>query len=69
VQRVRLAEPLRGTIGAVRIFVMDVSLRGLRVAHQENIGEIGSSCVVRCEWKGQPMDLTEPCGARPSRRA
>lgn len=57
VQRVRLPEPLRGSIGGVRVFVMDLSLRGVRVAHQENIGDIGDPCVVRCEVDGRTMEL------------
>lgn len=58
VQRVRLPEPLRGSIGATRIFLIDVSLRGVRVAHRDAIGNVGDSCVVRCEWDGRPMELT-----------
>jgi hypothetical protein len=58
VQRVRLPEPLRGTIGTARVFVMDVSLRGVRVAHQENVGDIGDPCLLRAEWEGKPMELT-----------
>lgn len=58
VQRVRLPQPLRGTIGGTRIFVMDISLRGVRVAHQESIGDIGDPCLLGCEWAGRPMELT-----------
>jgi hypothetical protein len=58
VQRVRLIEPLRGTIGAARIFVIDASLRGLRVAHQDTIGEVGDPCPLRCEWEGRRIEMT-----------
>lgn len=58
VQRVRLATPLRGTIGPIRIFIVDLSLRGLRVAHQESIGAIGDRCALRAEWDGRQIDLT-----------
>ena len=58
VQRVRLIEPLRGTIGAARIFVLDVSLRGLRVAHQDPIGDLGDPCPVRAEGEGRRIELT-----------
>jgi hypothetical protein len=57
VQRVRLPEPLRGSAGAQRIFVMDVSVRGLRIAHQEHLGDAGDPCVVRCDWDGHPVEL------------
>ncbi|HKR62103.1 MAG TPA: PilZ domain-containing protein [Thermoanaerobaculia bacterium] len=58
VQRVRLPQPLRGTLGGTRIFLVDVSLRGARIAHQENIGEIGDVCPIRAEWDGRPLELT-----------
>jgi hypothetical protein len=57
VQRVRLPQPLRATIDGVRAFLVDVSLRGLRVMHQEEIGRVDSKCVVRSEWDGRPMEL------------
>jgi hypothetical protein len=57
VQRVRLATPLRGMIGASRIFIIDLSLRGIRVAHQESIGKVGDSCVLRAEWDGRQLEL------------
>jgi hypothetical protein len=57
VQRVRLPEPLRGSAGAQRIFVMDVSVHGLRIAHQDHIGDAGDPCVVRFEWDGHTMEL------------
>lgn len=57
VQRVRLFEPLRGTIGAARIFVLDVSLHGARVAHQDSIGETGDPCPLRCDWEGRRIEL------------
>ena len=58
VQRVRLPEPLRGTLDGVRIFVVDVSLRGVRVAHRETIGDVGELALLRCEWDGKSMELT-----------
>lgn len=57
VQRVRLLQPIRGMIGAQLVFLLDVSLRGLRVAHQDPIGAAGSSCSVRAEWQGRRIDL------------
>lgn len=57
VQRVRLHQPLRATIDGVRAFIVDVSLRGLRVMHQDEIGRVDSKCIVRSEWDGRPMEL------------
>jgi hypothetical protein len=57
VQRVRLPQPLRATIDGVRVFIVDVSLRGLRVAHQEEIGRVAATCIVRSEWDGRPLEL------------
>ena len=57
VQRVRLPQPLRATIDGTRVFIVDVSLRGLRVMHQDEIGHVDSTCVVRSEWDGRPMEL------------
>jgi hypothetical protein len=57
VQRVRLPRPLRATIDGTRVFIVDVSLRGLRVMHQDEIGRVDTSCVVRTEWDGRPMEL------------
>lgn len=56
-QRVRLVEPLRGTIGATRIFVVDLSLRGLRVAHQDDIGAAGETVLVKFEYEGHGLTV------------
>lgn len=55
VQRVRPPQPLRATIDGQRALIVDLSLRGMRVLHQEAAGD--TSCVVRAEWDGQPMEL------------
>jgi hypothetical protein len=57
VQRIRLAPPLRATIDGQRSFIVDLSLRGLRVIHQEKGGAVGSRCVIRAEWDGHPLEL------------
>lgn len=58
-QRITLPAPLRGTIGPVRIFVVDVSLGGLRVAHQDPLPKLGASCTVRFE--GNAGTIVLPC--------
>jgi hypothetical protein len=59
VQRVKLIEPLRGTIGTSKVFVIDVSLRGIRVAHQEPIGRPGDKVTLQSQWEGSTLTL--PC--------
>lgn len=57
-QRVRLFQPLRGSIGDQKIFVLDVSLLGLRIAHQEPLSAgIDSECRISFEWQGGRIDL------------
>ncbi len=57
VQRVRLIQPLRGTTGEQKIFVLDVSLLGLRIAHQEPLGNLRDECLVVFEWQGGRIEL------------
>lgn len=57
VQRVRILPPLRGTVGEHRMFVLDVSVTGLRIAHQEPVGAAGHPYRVSFEWDGQMIDL------------
>jgi PilZ domain len=58
-QRITLPAPLRGTVGPVRVFVIDVSLGGIRLAHQEPLPKAGSSCSVRFE--GNAGAIVLPC--------
>ncbi len=57
VQRVKLIEPLRGSIGTSRVFVIDVSLRGLRIAHQETLGKTGDIVTLQTQWDGRSIML------------
>jgi hypothetical protein len=43
-QRVKLREPLRGAAGAARIYVLDASVGGMRVAHQGTLPPPGEYC-------------------------
>lgn len=58
-QRITLPAPLRGVVGAVRVFVVDVSLGGIRIAHQEPLSKAGTSCTVRFE--GNAGAIVLPC--------
>lgn len=57
VQRVQLIKPLRATLGRARVFVIDLSMRGVRIAHQEDIGRVASACELRTEWEGTRFQL------------
>jgi hypothetical protein len=58
-QRITPPAPLRGSLGAVRIFAIDLSLGGLRLAHQEPLPEVGRSCTVRLD--GPTGQIVLPC--------
>lgn len=51
-QRVKLREPLRGAVGASRIYVLDASMGGMRVAHQGTLPPPGAYCRIEL-----PSDL------------
>jgi len=57
VQRVKLLEPLRGTAGGKRVFVIDVAIRGVRIAHQETLGISGTDLMLEAEWDGRTIVL------------
>jgi hypothetical protein len=50
-QRVTLVRPLAGRIGAARVFILDASRSGFRVAHQGNIAAVGAECSISFEWE------------------
>lgn len=56
-QRVTLVRPLAARIGAARVFLLEASLSGLRIAHQGNIPAEGSTCTVVFEWDAMPVVL------------
>jgi hypothetical protein len=56
-QRVTLLQPLRGRIDAQRVFIVDVSRTGIRVAHQESIGAPSEPRIVEFEWEGRRVAL------------
>lgn len=57
VQRVSLPQPLRAAIGPVKIFIVDLSLHGLRILHQDDIGSVGSQAVVTTTLDGHAIEL------------
>lgn len=57
VQRVRLLDRLRGTIGMTRIFIADISITGLRALHQEPVGKTGDVVSVAFTWEGRTIGV------------
>lgn len=51
-QRIVPPNPIRARAGQTRVFVLDASMNGFRVAHQE---PINSPCTLRIEWEGGPI--------------
>jgi hypothetical protein len=51
-QRVKLLEPLAGRIAGQRVFILDISRTGIRVAHQHDLGATGQCHPIEFEWDG-----------------
>ncbi|MGH9419941.1 MAG: PilZ domain-containing protein [Thermoanaerobaculia bacterium] len=56
-QRVTLVRPLVARIGAARVFLLEASLSGIRIAHQGNIPAEGSVCTIIFEWESVTVAL------------
>ena len=52
-----LVRPLAGRIGSARVFLLDASLGGVRIAHQGNIPAEDSICTLVFEWEAIPVVL------------
>jgi hypothetical protein len=57
VSRVKMSRPLPGNVGAARVFLIDLSVEGIRIAHQSALPAVGQSCRVSFEWEGQRIEL------------
>ena len=57
IQRVKMLEPLPGRIDGQKVFVLDLSRHGLRVAHQETLGLPGTHRLIEFEWDGRRVLL------------
>jgi len=51
--RVTPVQRIRGAVGTVPVFVLDVSLAGVRVAHQEPLPAVGQTAKLVFEWEGR----------------
>ncbi|MEA2572596.1 MAG: hypothetical protein QOI24_4597 [Acidobacteriota bacterium] len=56
-QRVTLPNPLRSDVSGVRAYVVDLSVMGVRVAHQDALPGPGGKCSVKFEGVSGPISL------------
>ena len=57
VQRVKLSRPLAGRAGQARVYLVDASVEGLRIAHQGAASAVGQTVRLEFDWEGHPIDL------------
>ena len=57
VSRVKLPQPLGGRAGSSRVFLVDASVEGIRIAHQGTLPAVGQTCQVAFDWHGHTIDL------------
>lgn len=60
--RVTPVERIRGTVGNVIVYVLDVSVAGVRVAHQDPLPPVGGMSTLTFEWQGRRFSA--PCEVR-----
>jgi hypothetical protein len=60
--RVSPVQRIRGTVGNVIVYVLDISLGGARVAHQDPLGPVGSRSMLTFQWDG--CRFSAPCEIR-----
>ena len=56
-ERIRPLKPLAACAGAARAFILDASLDGFRIAHQDKLGAPGASLRFTLEWDGRIAQL------------
>lgn len=52
VNRVKLPQPLRAAVGTQKVFILDISIQGVRIVHQEPLGRPGTACALRFDYHG-----------------
>ena len=55
--RVNLPQPIRGSVGAARVYLLDASVGGLRIAHQAALPGPGEFCRVELPTDLGPIKL------------
>jgi hypothetical protein len=60
--RVSPVQRIRGTVGNVIVYVLDISLGGARVAHQDPVAPVGGKSILTFQWDG--CRFSAPCEIR-----
>ena len=55
--RVKLPRALAARVGTARVFLVDASVEGIRIAHQGTLPPAGQRCRLSLEWEGHPIEL------------
>jgi hypothetical protein len=56
-QRASLVRPHPARVGTTRVYIVDISLVGVRIAHQGTLPPPGKECVLVFEWETEPVEL------------
>jgi hypothetical protein len=56
-QRASLVRPHTARVGVARVYILDLSLNGARIAHQGTLPPPGRECVLAFEWEGHTIEL------------
>jgi len=54
---VKLPRALAARVGTARVFLVDASVEGIRIAHQGALPPAGQRCHLSLEWEGHPIEL------------
>jgi hypothetical protein len=52
-----LVRPHPARVGVARVFIIDISLNGVRIAHQGILPPPGHECALSFDWEGHPIEL------------
>jgi len=55
--RVMPVEKIRGLAGSTVVYLVDLSMTGLRVAHKDPLPKVGGVCTLTFNWEGRRMAL------------
>ena len=53
----KLPRPLSGRVGTARIYLVDASVEGIRVAHQGSLPAVGQTCRISFDWEGDSIEI------------
>ena len=56
-ERVKLLKPLPATASGRKVFIVDLSVAGFNVVHQEFIGRLGDEPLLSFEWEGRKISV------------